>query len=92
MLANMLATCCPDKHMSVVLTPVLTCQHPTLPAKVARLVAVLVAVVVAVAVVRERAVVVAVSLAVVVAVEVEVAVTGSVPFGLPVPPKCPSSN
>ncbi len=34
MLANMSATCWPNKHMSVVLTPVLTCRHPTIPAKV----------------------------------------------------------
>jgi hypothetical protein len=35
MLANMLmlATYQPDKHMSVVLTLISTCQHPTFPAK-----------------------------------------------------------
>jgi hypothetical protein len=33
MFANMLATCWPDKHMSVILTPDLTCRHPTIPAK-----------------------------------------------------------
>ncbi len=33
MLANMSATCCTDKHMSVNSNPVSTCQHPNLPAK-----------------------------------------------------------
>jgi hypothetical protein len=33
MLADMSAPCRPNKHMSVVLTPVLTHQHPTIPAK-----------------------------------------------------------
>ncbi len=33
MLANMSATRRPDRHMSVVLTLVSTCRHPTLPAK-----------------------------------------------------------
>jgi hypothetical protein len=33
MSADMSATCRPDRHMSVVLTLVLTRQHPTLPAK-----------------------------------------------------------
>jgi hypothetical protein len=33
MSADMSATCRPDKHMSVVLTLVSTCRHPTLPAK-----------------------------------------------------------
>jgi hypothetical protein len=34
MSANMMSTGQLDKHMSVVLTPVLTCRHPTIPAKV----------------------------------------------------------
>ncbi len=33
MSADMSATPQPDRHMSVVLTLVLTCRHPTLPAK-----------------------------------------------------------
>jgi hypothetical protein len=33
MLADMSATHRPDRHMSVISTLVLTCQHPTLPAK-----------------------------------------------------------
>jgi hypothetical protein len=65
----------------------------TLMVAVARSVALVVAVVVAVA--REWAVVVRVELAValgVVMVVVDVAVVGGVPFGCPVPPKCPPSN
>jgi hypothetical protein len=33
MSANMSATCQPNKHMSVVLTPILTHRHPKIPAK-----------------------------------------------------------
>ncbi len=35
MSANMSAICWPSKHMSVILTPILTCHYPTIPAKAA---------------------------------------------------------